>query len=155
MGARDGPRRQARARAHAGTEGPDAEARSPRGSVRCDGAGGIYSSVRDMAKYVAFQLAAYPPRNEADRGRIQRATFARRTPTGVPAGFKYEPPAVAMSYGFGWASSRRASSTISSAHNGAIDSYRADIRFSPSRGVGIVALTNFGEGNPARSPSAR
>ncbi len=114
-----------------------------------DGAGGIYSSVRDMAKYVAFQMAAYPPRSDPDTGSIKRATVREAHSTGVPSGFKYEPPAVAMSYGFGWSQFSTCELDDLVTHNGAIDSYRSDIRFSPSRGVGVVALTNFGNGNPS------
>ena len=36
--------------------------------------GGIYSTVRDLARYVALQLSAYPPRNDQDDGPIRRAT---------------------------------------------------------------------------------
>ncbi|HEX5062341.1 MAG TPA: serine hydrolase domain-containing protein [Kofleriaceae bacterium] len=114
-----------------------------------DGAGGIYSSVRDMAKYVAFQMSAYPPRSDADGGKIKRATLREAHSTGVPAGFKYDPPAMAMSYGFGWSQFATCEVDDLVTHNGAIDSYRSEIRFSPSRGVGLVVLTNFGNGNPA------
>jgi CubicO group peptidase (beta-lactamase class C family) len=112
-----------------------------------DGAGGIFSSVRDMAKYLALQMSAYPPRSDEDRGPIKRATLREAHLTGVPSGFRDE-PAVAMSYGFGWSQFQTCELDDLVTHNGAIDSYRADIRFSPSRGVGIVALTNFGNGNP-------
>ncbi len=114
-----------------------------------EGAGAIYSSVRDMAKYVAFQMSAYPPRSDADGGVIKRATLREAHSTGVPSGFKSDPPAVAMSYGFGWSQFSTCELDDLVTHNGAIESYRADIRFSPSRGVGIVALTNFGNGNPS------
>jgi CubicO group peptidase (beta-lactamase class C family) len=40
-----------------------------------DGAGGIYSSVRDMAKYVGLQMSAYPPRNADESGPFRRATL--------------------------------------------------------------------------------
>lgn len=114
-----------------------------------DGAGGIYSSVRDMAKYVAFQMSAYPPRSDADTGAIKRATLREAHLTGVPSGFKYVPPAAAMSYGFGWSQFSTCEIDDLVTHNGAIESYRSDIRFSPSRGVGVVVLTNFGNGNPS------
>lgn len=111
-----------------------------------DGAGALYSSVRDMAKYVALQLAAYPARNADDAGPLRRATLREAHGTGVPAGFEPEPP-TAMSYGFGWG--REASCGLDDrvGHNGAIDSYRAEIAFSPSRGVGVIVLSNFGMAN--------
>ncbi len=39
-----------------------------------EGAGGIYSSLRDMGRYVAFQLAAYPARNAPDPRPIRRSS---------------------------------------------------------------------------------
>jgi CubicO group peptidase (beta-lactamase class C family) len=113
-----------------------------------DGAGGIFSSVRDMAKYVAFQMSAYPARSDGDNGSIKRATLREAHSTGVPSGFKHQAPPAAMSYGFGWSQFSTCAIDDLVTHGGAIDSYRSDVRFSPSRGVGIVALTNFGNGNP-------
>jgi predicted kinase len=43
-----------------------------------EGAGGLYSSVRDMARYVAFQLAAYPARSAPDEG-IYAPEWTERT----------------------------------------------------------------------------
>ena len=113
------------------------------------GAGAIYSTVRDMAKYVAFQLSAYPPRSAEDRGPIRRATLREAHSTGVLTGLAQEPVAAA-GYGFGWSMHRSCRFDDSVAHNGAIDSHRAGLGFSPSRGVGMVGLTNFPMGDPQR-----
>ena len=113
-----------------------------------DGAGGIYSSVRDMAKYVAFQLAAYPPRSAEDAGTIHRATVREAHSTGVAMRLQTEGHVSATSYGYGWAKEQSCELDDVVGHNGAIDSYRSAIGFSPSRGVGVIALTNFGMGNP-------
>lgn len=109
-----------------------------------DGAGGIYSSVRDMAKYVAFQLAAYPPRDAPDDGTIRRATVREAHSTGYAAGIRLEPPVSAMTYGFGWGASQSCRFHELVEHNGAVDSYRAAIAFLPARGVGVIVMTNFG-----------
>ena len=102
-----------------------------------DGAGAIYSNVRDMAKYVAFQLATYPPRNDADSGPIKRATVREAHRTGVGNG--------RGTYGFGWSREEKCAFGDVVAHNGAIDSHRAEVVFAPSRGVGVISLTNAGE----------
>lgn len=112
-----------------------------------DGAGGIYSSLRDMAKYVAFQLAAYPPRSDEDAGRIRRATVREAHSTGFAAGVHLQPPVAAVTYGFGWGVRQSCRFDDLVGHNGAVDSYRAEIAFSPSRGVGVIAMTNFGMAN--------
>ena len=112
-----------------------------------DGAGGIYSSVRDMAKYVAFQLAAYPPRSSDDSGAIKRATVREAHSTGLAMALKLDPPVAALTYGYGWAREQSCRFDDLIAHNGAVDSYRADIALLPSRGVGVVVMTNFPMGN--------
>jgi hypothetical protein len=67
----------------------------------------------------------------------------------VPAGFKHQPPAMTSSYGYGWSRFESCELDDIVGHNGAIDSYRSELRFSPSRGVGVVVLTNFGNVNVA------
>jgi CubicO group peptidase (beta-lactamase class C family) len=124
-----------------------------------DGAGGIYSSIRDMARYAAFQLAAYPPRNDPDTGAIRRATVREAHSTGfhsdgngvrlAPAPARGEPLADfdATTYGFGWVQDENCAFDDRIWHNGAIDSYRSDLHFLPARGVAVIVLTNFGQGN--------
>lgn len=132
------------------TPGPNGPAPKPAlarlGAV--DGAGGIYSSVRDMAKYVAFQLAAYPPRNADDTGPIKRATLREAHSTGVAAGLRPGPAFAASTYGFGWAKMQSCRFDDVVGHNGAIDSYHTNITFSPSRGIGMIVMTNFDRGSP-------
>jgi CubicO group peptidase (beta-lactamase class C family) len=124
------------------------------------GAGGIYSSVRDIARYVAFQLSAYPPRSEADHGLVHRATIREAHSTGVLQGGFVQPrgpakkgePAVefaAASYGFGWAHEVSCNYDDIVEHTGAIESYRAAARFLTNHGVGFVVLTNFGNARVA------
>ncbi len=140
------------------TKGPEAGAVPPARLGAADGAGGIYSSVRDMARYAAFLLAAYPPRDDDDRGPIPRATIREAQLTG----FALEPHAALVSnaksagprveldasaYGFGWVHRQTCSATDLVWHNGAIDSYRSDLTLRTSSGIGIVVLTNFGNAN--------
>jgi len=132
------------------TFGPDGHPKPPARLGAVDGAGGIYSSVRDMARYAGFLLAAYPPRDDDDRGPIRRATIREAQ----HSGFALEPhvsrkpgdPSIdldASSYGFGWV--RQQSCTTDQIwHNGAIDSYRAELALRTSSGVGVIVLTNFG-----------
>jgi CubicO group peptidase (beta-lactamase class C family) len=130
-----------------GPKGPITSPQAPARLGAGDGGGGIFSSVRDMAKYVAFQLAAYPPRSGDDPGPLRRASVRESHLTGVAAGFNPAPPASTQSYGFGWARFESCELDDMVGHNGAIDSYRSEIRFSPSRGVGVIVLTNFGNAN--------
>ena len=124
-----------------------------------DAAGGIYSSVRDMARYAAFLLAAYPPRDSDDSGPIRRATireahltgFALEPHVALAPNAKTGEPLVeldATSYGFGWGHHQTCAATDEVSHNGAIDSYRSALVLRTSSGIGVVVLSNFANARP-------
>ena len=138
---------------------PDGKPRSPARLGAVDGAGGIFSTVRDMARYASFLLAAYPPRDEDDHGPIRRATireaqhsdFALEPRVSAKPDAKPGEPSVeldASSYGFGWVHDQTCTATDRIWHNGAVDSYRAALVLRTSRGIGVVVMTNFGATNP-------
>jgi CubicO group peptidase (beta-lactamase class C family) len=119
------------------------------------GAGGIVSTVRDLARYVAFQLAAYPPRSDADAGPIRRASVRESHATGFAIGARVtrrdgKLDLDASSYGFGWIAHRTCDGNDLIEHNGGIDSYRTSITMLVHHGVGVIALTNFGNANTDR-----
>lgn len=118
------------------------------------GAGAIFSTVRDMARYAALQLSAYPPRDSPDDGPIHRATLREAHASGyqvsswasVAAAARPGDPTIAYNastYGFGWVKEQNCDFDDLVFHNGAIDSYRSYLLLLPARGVGIVVLTNF------------
>jgi hypothetical protein len=53
----------------------------------------------------------------------------------------------ASAYGFGWVHRQTCTATDLVWHNGAVDSYRADLALRTSSGIGVVVLTNFGNAN--------
>ncbi len=118
-----------------------------------EGAGGIYSTVRDMSRYLAFELEAYPPRSDDDAGPIKRASVrelhtAAATANGLhvseranPAKGEHTVNAVASGYGFGWGVALTCDMTLVS-HEGAVDGFASRITMVPDRGVGVVVLAN-------------
>lgn len=125
------------------------------------GAGGVVSTVRDMARYIAFQLSAYPPRSGDDSGPVRRATIREAHATGFANGASVRPrpaarrgePAVALeatAYGFGWQHHETCDGDDLVEHGGAIDSYRASVQLLTRHGVGVVVLSNFGNANTYR-----
>jgi CubicO group peptidase (beta-lactamase class C family) len=38
-------------------------------------AGGLYASLRDYGRYIAYQMSAYPPRDDAESGPVRRSTL--------------------------------------------------------------------------------
>lgn len=106
-----------------------------------EGSGGIYSTVRDMAKYVAFQLDAYPPR-KGDGDVVARATLRESHNTGVFAARSQER---STTYGFGWGHSHTADEDDLLEHSGHIDSFYSVVELAANRGVGVIVLSNFAE----------
>ncbi|MEO8698868.1 MAG: serine hydrolase domain-containing protein [Kofleriaceae bacterium] len=121
------------------------------------GAGGIISSVRDMAQYVALQQSAYPPRGGPEGAVVKRATLREAHSTGSFNGARVTPrhgkrgePAVelgASSYGFGWQHAVNCTYDDVIGHSGAITSYRSAVKLLTWHGVGVIVLTNFANAN--------
>jgi CubicO group peptidase (beta-lactamase class C family) len=98
-------------------------------------AGGLFSSVRDLARYAAFQLSAWPPRDDADDGPLRRSSVreAQRIATWDTT----------RGYGFGWVAEHTCEWGATVSHNGALtDGYMSTVLLLPDRGVAMVALAN-------------
>lgn len=122
-----------------------------------EGAGGMYASLTDMAKWVAFQLDAWPPRDGGTEGPLARASRREaHTPrflTGFTADTKGSPKgtldAQATGVGLAWHTRTTCAYERLVEHGGAIDGYNAQIVFAPDRGFGVVVLTNALDGGAA------
>lgn len=102
------------------------------------GAGALYTSVTDIARFIAFQTAPVP---DALGPNTARALQLARTP------FYEYPDQPGVGYGLGtfvvdW-TERGAALFL---HNGDIDGYAAHVRFSPELRTGVIVLTNSGMG---------
>ena len=112
--------------------------------------GGLYSTVRDLARWVAFHLDAFPARSDPDDGpvrrssrremaQIQRAVAAERDAS--PA---HEPPPVdAGGYGFGLFITSRPDVGTLVGHGGGYPGYGTMMAWHPSSGLGVVGATNL------------
>lgn len=116
------------------------------------GAGGIYSTAKDMARYVAFQLDAYPPRSAEERFRVRRSSRREAHASALPTGLsvtrrpakpgEYEVDAAANAYAYGWEVAETCDIDRIVMHNGAVDGFGSSLGFLPDYGVGFVALGN-------------
>ena len=61
----------------------------------------------------------------------------------------------ASSYGFGWVHRQTCTATDMVGHNGAVDSYRADLALRTSSGIGVMVLSNFGDADTGAFVDAR
>lgn len=111
--------------------------------------GGIQTSATDYAKWVAFLLQAWPPRDGADNGPVRRASVrelsqglnyidVRTRPGASGSGACRE--AFAYSMGFTVATDCELGLTMS--HGGGYPGYGSHLLILPDYGVGIFALAN-------------
>ena len=115
-----------------------------------DAAGGLYTSMRDFARYAAFNLAAYPPRDSDESGPVRRSTLremhqgqrptrqgdvdapiARKTDDGISM--------FAGSYGFGWHNVTTCTDTRVQ-HGGGEPGYFSGVYLFPAQGVALILM---------------
>jgi len=111
--------------------------------------GGLQVSANDYAKWVAFLLSAWPPRDDADTGPVKRATVremaqglnfmsvANRTGASGPTACKQ-----AAAYGMGWRVAQDCDLGLTLAHGGGYPGYGSHVMLMPDHGVGVFALSN-------------
>jgi CubicO group peptidase (beta-lactamase class C family) len=111
--------------------------------------GGLWTSIRDLARYAAYQMSAWPPRDGPDAGpvkrssmreqqqgwRRQRARATRRTLEGP-----LELSAAAYGYGLRISQTCRFSNVVS--HGGGLPGFGSLMMWVPEYGVGLVAMGN-------------
>jgi serine-type D-Ala-D-Ala carboxypeptidase/endopeptidase len=111
--------------------------------------GGIQTSAVDYAKWVAYLLAAWPPRDDAESGPAKRATVrelgqgsnfprARQRPghTGPQACRQ------AADYGMGWWVAVDCDLGLTLSHGGGYPGYGSHVLLLPDYGVGLFAFAN-------------
>lgn len=111
--------------------------------------GGLQVSANDYAKWVAFLLAAWPPRDDPDTGPVKRATVremaqglnfvsitSRRGADGAAACTQ------AVAYGMGWRVVQDCELGFTMTHGGGYPGYGSYILLMPERGVGVFAMAN-------------
>jgi hypothetical protein len=119
-----------------------------------EAAGGIYTSLRDLARYAAFQLAAYPPRDDPDPGPLRRSSVREAHAVERHLGLSVRPheptearpstvTAQASGIGLAWHAFESCELESVVGHSGATDGYSAAVELLPERGVALVSLANF------------
>jgi CubicO group peptidase (beta-lactamase class C family) len=115
-----------------------------------DGAvfGALYSTVGDVARWIALMLGAWPPRDDHDDGIARRATLRElQQPSRLYRPSTVPPPVgrpvvwSAGGYGFGLRTSHDGAVTTI-AHSGGLPGFGSHMCWLPDYGVGIVALGN-------------
>ncbi len=111
--------------------------------------GGLQTSASDYARYVAFLLSAWPPRDGAETGPVSRASvrmlaqgsnfvaLAQRSGTSGASACR-----VAAAYGFGMRITQDCDLGLTLAHSGGYPGYGSHVMLMPDYGVGVFVFTN-------------
>jgi CubicO group peptidase (beta-lactamase class C family) len=110
--------------------------------------GGIFTTVGDLATWVAFLAGAFPPRDDPDDGPLSRASRRemQRVWTAIEPGRnrsgdgRNRPPSVG--YGMGILVQHHARLGPVLGHSGGLPGFGSNMRWAPDAGVGLIALAN-------------
>jgi CubicO group peptidase (beta-lactamase class C family) len=112
--------------------------------------GGLFTTINDFARYMAFLLSAFPPRDEAETGPVRRSSAREMQQVWRQSGVvSWRPtpdaPAMTTAEGYGYGLGSRIDSVLgySVAHGGGLPGYGTFYRLLPHYGVGLVAFTNL------------
>jgi len=118
--------------------------------------GGLLTSARDLGRYIAFQLSAFPPRDEDDRGPVRRSSVremqhpwreyaltATRSSPDAPLRVR------SVAYGYGLGISRDCHFSHIVGHGGGLPGFGSYMMWLPDYGVGMFAMTNLTYTGPA------
>ncbi len=111
--------------------------------------GGLFTTVDDLAKWVAFFSDAFPARDDIDHAPLSRATrreMQQAHTQFVPEsrrGLDGQPRLIQGGYGMGLM--RVLSDTFETAvtHSGGLPGYGSNMRWVPDRSIGVIALANI------------
>jgi CubicO group peptidase (beta-lactamase class C family) len=110
--------------------------------------GGLYTSVRDLARWVALFLSAWPPRDDPEHGLIRRSSLREMQQVGcmdeveIPStelGAPVKLRAGGYGYGLSFMDNGRWRSV---GHGGGLPGFGSHMRWAPDYDIGVVALAN-------------
>jgi CubicO group peptidase (beta-lactamase class C family) len=110
--------------------------------------GGLLTSIRDLGRYVALHLDAWPPRDDPESPVIRRASLremqqsARPRPTIVMPSTTGGVQLNAGGYGYGLGISETCAFGHVVAHSGGLPGFGSQMRWLPEYGVGLIGLGN-------------
>lgn len=111
--------------------------------------GGIQTSANDYAKWVAFLLSAWPPRDGADAGPVRRSSVRELAQGANYPVLRMRPGAsgpdacrMAGAYGMGFNAATDCELGLTLSHSGGYPGYGSHLLLLPDYGVGIFAFAN-------------
>ena len=112
--------------------------------------GGLVTTVPDLAKWVVYQLAAFPARDGDDAGPVRRSSLREMQRLQRQSNFRVEPTrATSGGYGYGLGVSTDCRFAHIVGHGGGLPGFGSYMMWLPEYGVGMVAMTNLTYQGPA------
>jgi CubicO group peptidase (beta-lactamase class C family) len=112
--------------------------------------GGLLVSANDLARYVAFQLSAWPPRDDAERGPVNRASIREMNHLWNPSSLTAAPGRASYGgYGYGLRVSADCRFNHIVGHGGGLPGFGSYMAWLPEYGVGMFAMANRTYAGPA------
>jgi len=112
--------------------------------------GGLWTTARDLARYVAFLMSAFPPRDDAERGPVRRSSAremqqaSRAQSASVFRNAVDAPLQLGLaSYGYGLGISQDCRFNYIVGHGGGLPGYGSLMRWLPEYGVGLIGMANL------------
>ena len=112
--------------------------------------GGLVTTVPDLAKWVAYQLSAFPPRDSDEAGPVRRSSLREMQRLQRQSNFMVERTrATSGGYGYGLGVSTDCRFAHIVGHGGGLPGFGSYMMWLPEYGVGMVAMTNLTYQGPA------
>jgi CubicO group peptidase (beta-lactamase class C family) len=129
-----------------------AEAPLPHGAF--GSMGGLLTTAADMGKYIAFQLSAWPARDDAEAGPVRRSSVREMNRMWRPANLTVRrvngvTQASSSGYGFGLRISSDCRFEQIVGHGGGLPGFGSYMTWLPDYGVGLFAMANLTYAGPA------
>jgi CubicO group peptidase (beta-lactamase class C family) len=112
--------------------------------------GGMLTSIRDLSRYVAVLLDAWPPRDGAETGPVRRASLREMQQPWRPSSLRVTrdqstnaPRLTSAGYGYGLSVTQTCEFRSLVSHGGGLPGYGSQMRWLPDYGVGIIAFGNL------------
>ena len=111
--------------------------------------GGLWTNAHDLARYVAFLMSAFPPRDEPERGPIKRSSAREMQQlwrASASSAFRATVDAPLQigsgGYGYGLGVSHDCRFAYVVGHGGGLPGYGSLMRWLPGYGVGLIGMAN-------------
>jgi len=121
--------------------------------------GGLLTNAGDMGKYLAFQLSAWPPRDDADAGPVRRGSLREMSHLWTPANLGVKRAdgklqAVMGGYGYGLRIFSDCRFEHIVAHGGGLPGFGSYMAWLPDYGIGMFAMATLTYSGPAEALSS-